>query len=242
MNIEGKNAVIEALKNDVKLDRIFLAKDNRDAASKKIIAMAKDRGCLIKYSDKAGLDRLSESSNHQGVIAQTSEYEYADIYKVLTELETVNKKGFLLILDEIEDPHNLGALIRSAEGAGVDAVIIPKRRSAAVNATVTKTSAGAVSHMKVARITNLSQMIEELKQRNYWIYGLDMDGNSYFKTELSGNIALIVGNEGRGLSRLVKEKCDFIVSIPMMGRIQSLNASVAGSIVLFEASKQRSLP
>lgn len=239
MNIEGKNAVMEALKNKEKLDKLFVVKDSRDAGLKKIIAMAKEGDCVIKYTDKSKLDQLSESSNHQGVIAQTAEYEYADLNEVLDDLQRRDQKGFLLILDEIEDPHNLGALIRSAEGAGASAVIIPKRRSATVNATVGKTSAGAVSHMKIARVTNLAQTMDELKKRNYWIYGLDMDGASYFETELSGNIALVVGNEGRGLGRLVKEKCDFIVSIPMMGKIQSLNASVAGSIVLFEACKQR---
>ncbi|MDO4793708.1 MAG: 23S rRNA (guanosine(2251)-2'-O)-methyltransferase RlmB, partial [Filifactor alocis] len=145
----------------------------------------------------------------------------------------------LLILDEMEDPHNLGALIRSAECAGADAVIIPKRRAATVNTTVVKTSAGAVNYMKVARVTNLAQTMEELKKRNYWIYGLDMEGEVYHQVQMSGNIALVVGNEGRGLGRLVREKCDFILSIPMRGEINSLNASVAGSIVMFEASKQR---
>lgn len=239
MNIEGKNAVLEALKNKVGIDTLFVWKDSKDAGIKKLIAMAKDTDCVIKYVDKQSLDRLSELKNHQGVIAQSAEYGYADLQQVLSEIEKSGKPGMLLILDEIEDPHNLGALIHSAECAGADAVIIPKRRAAAVNTTVVKTSAGAVNYMKVARVTNLAQTMEELKKHNYWIYGLDMEGQVYHQVQMSGNIALVVGNEGRGLGRLVKEKCDFILSIPMKGEINSLNASVAGSVVMFEASKQR---
>lgn len=241
MNIEGKNAVLEALKNKVGIDTLFVWKDSRDGGIKKLIAMAKDTDCVIKYVDKASLDRLSELKKHQGVIAQTAEYAYSDLNGILSDLEERGKPGMLLILDEIEDPHNLGALIRSAECSGVDAVIIPKRRAAVVNATVVKTSAGAVNYMKVARITNLAQTIEELKKRNYWIYGLDMEGEVYHQARMGGNVAIVVGNEGRGLGRLVKEKCDFIISIPMKGKINSLNASVAGSLVMFEVSKQREL-
>ncbi len=239
MQIEGRNAVLEALKNDVSLDIAYIAKDSREGSIRKAISLLKEKKVIVKYTDKAKLEQMTQTGNHQGIIALTADYQYAELSEVLREIEGKEKNGMLLLLDEIEDPHNLGALIRSAEGAGADAVIIPKRRAAMVNATVEKTSAGAVSHMKVVRVSNLVQTMEDLKKRNYWIYGLEMNGQPYDEAQLKGNIVIVVGNEGRGMGRLVTETCDFLLSIPMRGKIQSLNASVAGSIVLFEAAKQR---
>ncbi len=239
MQIEGRNAVLEALKNDVSLDIAYIAKDSREGSIRKAISLLKEKKVIVKYTDKAKLEQMTQTGNHQGIIALTADYQYAELSEVLREIEEKEKNGMLLLLDEIEDPHNLGALIRSAEGAGADAVIIPKRRAAMVNATVEKTSAGAVSHMKVVRVSNLVQTMEDLKKRNYWIYGLEMNGQPYDEAQLKGNIVIVVGNEGRGMGRLVTETCDFLLSIPMRGKIQSLNASVAGSIVLFEAAKQR---
>ncbi len=239
MQIEGRNAVLEALKNDVSLDIAYIAKDSREGSIRKAISLLKEKKVIVKYMDKVKLEQMTQTGNHQGIIALTADYQYAELSEVLREIEEKEKNGMLLLLDEIEDPHNLGALIRSAEGAGADAVIIPKRRAAMVNATVEKTSAGAVSHMKVVRVSNLVQTMEDLKKRNYWIYGLEMNGQPYDEAQLKGNIVIVVGNEGRGMGRLVTETCDFLLSIPMRGKIQSLNASVAGSIVLFEAAKQR---
>lgn len=237
MQIEGRNAVLEALKKKREIDRLLVKKGEIEGSLQKIIAMAKDQKILVKTVDKKKLDELSEEKNHQGVIAFVSNYKYYELEEVLEDFK--EGQGFFLILDEIEDPHNLGAILRSAEGAGVDAVIIPKRRSAQVNATVEKTSAGASSFVKVARVSNLAQAIEKIKERNIWVYSLDMDGETYYETDLRGNIALVVGNEGRGISRLIKEKSDHIISIPMKGEINSLNASVATSVIMFEANRQR---
>lgn len=239
MQIEGRNAVLEALKKEIPLDVIYVSKDSKEGSIRKIISMAKEKKIILKQTDRMKLEQMTETGAHQGVIALTMDYAYSTVEEILASVKMQNKTGFLLILDEIEDPHNLGALIRSAEGAGVDGVILPKRRSATVNATVEKTSAGAVSYMKVARVRNISQTIELLKKENYWVYGLDMDGTEYTQNDWSGNIAIVVGNEGKGMGRLVRQHCDKILSIPMKGQIQSLNASVAGSVILFEASKQR---
>ncbi len=239
MQIEGRNAVLEALKNNREIDTILVKKGESEGSIQKIIAMAKERKIIVKTVDKKKLDDLSEDKNHQGIIAFVSQYKYYELEEVLEGFK--EGQGFFLVLDEIEDPHNLGAIIRSAEGSGVDAIIIPKRRSAQVNATVEKTSAGATSLMKIVRVSNLVQAIEKLKQKNVWVYSLDMAGESCYKTDLRGNIALVVGNEGKGISRLIKEKSDHIISIPMKGQIQSLNASVATAVIMFEANRQRGL-
>lgn len=239
MQIEGRNAVLEALKNNREIDSILIKKGEIEGSLQKIISIAKERKIIIKTVDRKKLDELSEEKNHQGVIAFVTDYKYYDLDEVLEGFEP--GKGFFLILDEIEDPHNLGAIIRSAEGAGVDAIIIPKRRAAMVNATVEKTSAGATSFMKIVRVSNLSQAIEKLQQKNIWVYSLDMAGENYYESNLKGNIALVIGNEGKGISRLLKEKSDHIISIPMKGQIGSLNASVATAVVLFEANRQRGL-
>ena len=237
MQIEGRNAVLEALKNGREIDYIYIKKGENEGSINKIIGKAKDMKIMIKVVDKNKLDEMSESKNHQGIIAIANEYRYFELEEILEQ--TREKAGFFLILDEIEDPHNLGAIIRSAEASGVDAIIIPKRRACQVNATVEKTAAGATSHIKIVRVTNLAQTIEKLKESGIWIYSVDMDGADYTKTDLKGKIALVIGNEGKGISRLVKEKSDFTVSIPMKGHINSLNASVAASILMFEAVRQR---
>lgn len=237
MQIEGRNAVLEALKNGREIDYIYVKKGENEGSINKIIGKAKDMKIMIKVVDKNKLDEMSESKNHQGIIAVANEYRYFELEEILEQ--TREKAGFFLILDEIEDPHNLGAIIRSAEASGVDAIIIPKRRACQVNATVEKTAAGATSHIKIVRVTNLAQTIEKLKESGIWIYSVDMDGADYTKTDLKGKIALVIGNEGKGISRLVKEKSDFTVSIPMKGHINSLNASVAASILMFEAVRQR---
>ena len=237
MQIEGRNAVLEALKNRREIDYIYIKKGENEGSINKIIGKAKDMKIMIKVVDKNKLDEMSESKNHQGIIAVANEYRYFELEEILEQ--TREKAGFFLILDEIEDPHNLGAIIRSAEASGVDAIIIPKRRACQVNATVEKTAAGATSHIKIVRVTNLAQTIEKLKESGIWIYSVDMDGADYTKTDLKGKIALVIGNEGKGISRLVKEKSDFTVSIPMKGHINSLNASVAASILMFEAVRQR---
>lgn len=237
MYIEGRNAVMEALKNDREIDYIYLKKGEMEGSINKIIGKAKDKKILIKIVDKNKLDEMSESKNHQGIIAVANEYKYCDIEDILEQ--TREKQGFFLILDEIEDPHNLGAIVRSAEASGVDAIIIPKRRACQVTATVEKTSAGATSHMKIARVTNLVQTIEKMKEQGIWIYSVDMAGSDYTRTDLKGKVALVIGNEGKGISRLIKEKSDFTISIPMKGSINSLNASVAASVIMFEAVRQR---
>ena len=237
MQIEGRNAVLEALKNGREIDYIYIKKGENEGSINKIIGKAKDMKIMIKVVDKNKLDEMSESKNHQGIIAVANEYRYFELEEILEQ--TREKAGFFLILDEIEDPHNLGAIIRSAEASGVDTIIIPKRRACQVNATVEKTAAGATSHIKIVRVTNLAQTIEKLKESGIWIYSVDMDGADYTKTDLKGKIALVIGNEGKGISRLVKEKSDFTVSIPMKGHINSLNASVAASILMFEAVRQR---
>lgn len=238
MQLEGRNAVLEALKNNRELELLYVKKGELDGSLSKIIAKAKKARVMIKTVDKAKLDEMSKTKNHQGIIALTSEYRYFELEEVL---DFEPGTGFFIILDELEDPHNLGAIARTAEAAGVTAIIIPKRRSAAVNATVEKTSAGATSHVRIVRVSNLVQAIEKLKQNNVWIYSLDMDGQSYHQTDLKGNIALVVGNEGKGISRLVKEKSDFVVKIPMRGKLESLNASVAASILMYESVRQRGL-
>jgi len=237
MQIEGRNAVLEALKNGREIDYIYIKKGDNEGSINKIIGKANDMKVMIKVVDKNKLDEMSESKNHQGVIAVANEYKYFDLEDMIEQ--TSEKESFFLILDEIEDPHNFGAMIRSAEASGVDAIIIPKRRACQVNATVEKTAAGATSHVKIVRVTNLVQAIEKLKASGVWVYSVDMDGAEYTKTDFKGNIALVIGNEGKGISRLIKEKSDFTVSIPMKGHINSLNASVAASILMFEAVRQR---
>lgn len=239
-NIFGRNPVLEILNSDKEVEKLYILKGDLKGSIKKIIGKAKDQGIIIQEVDKNKLESLSDGNIHQGVVAVVTEYEYVEIEDMI---ELANKKGedpFLVILDEIEDPHNLGSIIRTAECAGVHGIIIPKRRSASVNNTVYKSSAGAAEHMLVSKVTNISNTIESLKEKGLWIYGADMDGVDYhFNTQLKGSIALVIGNEGKGLSRLVKEKCDVLVRIPMNGKISSLNASNAASILMYEVVRQR---
>ncbi len=230
---------MELLKSDKQVDKLYVLKGELKGSINKIMGKAKDMGIVIQQVDKNKLDSMAEGNAHQGVVALVTGYEYSEVADMLQLAKTRNESPFILILDGIEDTHNLGAIIRTAECAGVHGVVIPKRRAAMVNQTVYKSSAGAVEHMKVAQVGNITQTIEDLKKEGLWIYGADMDGEKeYFRTDLKGAIALVIGNEGKGLSRLVKEKCDVLVSIPMTGKVGSLNASNAASILIYEVVRQ----
>ncbi len=236
MIITGKNAVLEALKSDMTVDTVYVS-PGKDLGA--LIKLAKEKGAVIKDVDAAKLAQIAGGKHAQGVAAQISSTAYCTVEDIL---EISKKKGtspFIIICDEIEDPHNLGAIIRTAESAGADGIIIPKRRSASLNLTVHKTSAGAASHLPVARVANLPSAIENLKKNGVWVYGADMDGSLCYDTDLKGAVALVIGSEGFGMGRLVKEKCDGIVSIPMNGKINSLNASVAAGVLIYETVRQR---
>jgi len=230
---------MELLKSDKQVDKLYVLKGELKGSINKIMGKAKDMGIVIQQVDKNKLDSMAEGNAHQGVVALVTGYEYSEVADMLQLAKTRNESPFILVLDGIEDTHNLGAIIRTAECAGVHGVVIPKRRAAMVNQTVYKSSAGAVEHMKVAQVGNITQTIEDLKKEGLWIYGADMDGEKeYFRTDLKGAIALVIGNEGKGLSRLVKEKCDVLVNIPMTGKVGSLNASNAASILIYEVVRQ----
>lgn len=235
--IYGRNPILEALDNDVKLESLMI-QNGLEGSVKKITGKARDKGIRIKYAGKKDLDRITDG-NHQGVIAFMETYRYADVDKIFARAQAMDEKPFIVILDGIEDPHNLGAIVRTAEAAGAHGIIIPVNRSASVNETVVKTSTGAVFHLPIAQVTNIAKTIDILKEKGLWIYGLDMDGTNYYKEDLSGAAAIVVGSEGKGLGRLVKEKCDVILSIPMNGRVNSLNASNAAAVVIYEVRKQR---
>ncbi len=238
--IEGRNPVIEALKSGREIEKIIIANGTKEGSINKIVAMARDKNIIIQNVDRSKLDSMSDTKAHQGVIAIAAMYTYKTVEDILQLAKDRNEAPFIIILDEIEDPHNLGAIIRTAECAGAHGVIIPKRRSVGLTAVVAKTSAGAVEYLPVAKVTNISATIEQLKKENIWIYGADMDGeNYYYENDLRGAIALVIGNEGKGMSRIVKEKCDFLVKIPMKGKVSSLNASVATSILTYDVLRQR---
>ncbi|MBQ9015711.1 MAG: 23S rRNA (guanosine(2251)-2'-O)-methyltransferase RlmB [Firmicutes bacterium] len=241
--IIGRNAVMEALRTGRQIEKLTVLRQKPGAKAegslKKILAKAKDQHIPVDYADRAGLDRMAGGGVHQGVIAAVSDYEYRTVEDLLQTAEQRGEAPFLIILDGLEDPHNLGAIMRTAECAGAHGIIIPERRSVTVNATVMKTSAGAAEHIGCARVTNIARAIGQLQERGVWIYGCDMDGTSCYQTDLTGPAAIVIGNEGIGISRLVREKCDFIISIPMKGRINSLNASNAAAIVTYEALRQR---
>lgn len=236
-NIIGRNPVIEALKSETPLDTIYISGNGGSLGL--IRRLAKEKGIVVKDVQEKKLTQLSDGASHQGVVATGSCAEYVTVEEILEVSEKKGTKPFIVICDEIEDPHNLGAIIRTAETAGVDGVIIPKRRSASLNATVAKTSAGAVSHIPVARVSNLSACIDTLKKNGVWIYGTDATGNDCYSTDFTGSMALVIGSEGFGISRLIREKCDFMVRLPMYGKINSLNASVAGGIFMYEVIRQR---
>jgi 23S rRNA (guanosine2251-2'-O)-methyltransferase len=229
MLVFGKNVVLEILKKDKKIQKAYVYKHFND---EEILSALQNKNIHIDYLEKHQLDNLA-NGNHQGIIVSIPDFKYGNIDEIRSD------NGFIVILDHIEDPHNFGAIIRTAEAAGVDAIIIPKDRSVDVNSTVMKTSAGALENMKVVQVTNLTNTIKELKQKGYWFVATDMEGTDYDKVDYKGNIAIVIGNEGSGISRLVKENCDFVATIPMTGSINSLNASVAAGIILFEALKQR---
>ena len=237
--IFGRNSVAEAIKSGRPLDSVMVARGDRSGSIPKIVADAKKAGIVIKEVDPKKLDFVCGHNNHQGIAAFGAVKEYSSVEDIFATAEERNEPPFIIICDEIEDPHNLGAIIRTAEAAGAHGVIIPKRRSASLSFTVAKTSAGAVEFMHVARVTNIPQIIDELKKRGVWVYCADMDGEPFYKSNLKGAIALVIGSEGNGVGRLVKEKCDVTLSMPMKGKINSLNASVAAGILMYEVSRQR---
>lgn len=238
--VEGRNSVLELLDSGKDINKIFIAKGERHGSINKIIAIAKERGVVTVEVDKRKLDELSASRNHQGVIATVPPFEYCEVEDILEEAKKREEVPFIIILDGIEDPHNLGSIIRTAETAGVHGIIIPKRRAASVNSIVNKVSAGAVEHMKIARVNNINETIKYLKENDIWVCGTDMDTNTvYYEQDMTMPIALVIGSEGFGMSRLVKENCDFLVKIPMKGKITSLNASVSAGIVIYEIVKQK---
>ena len=238
--IAGRNPVSEALRSGRPIDKILVARGEKSGAVVGILAKARDRQIPVKEVDRTKLDFLSGIAPHQGIIALAAAKEYCTLDDILAYAEEQNEPPFLVILDELEDPHNLGAIIRTAECTGVHGVIVPKRRSASLSYTVGKASAGAVEYMRVARVTNIAKTIDELKARGVWVYGADMNGTDYLDCDLSGACAIVIGNEGKGISRLVREKCDVIVSLPMKGHINSLNASVAAGVLMYHALKGRS--
>ena len=238
--IEGRNAVIEALRAGRTIDKIFIQKGETDKTLGHIASKARDAGIVVADADKRKLDSMSLTHSHQGVIALAAVREYCTIADILAIAEERGEAPFVIVCDEISDPHNLGAIIRTAESAGVHGIVIPKRRSAGVTSIVDKTSAGAVEHMAVARVANLSSAIKELKAAGLWIYGTAAEGSSsLWKTDLKGPICVVIGSEGDGLGRLVTENCDFLVSIPMRGQVSSLNASAAAAILIYEVLRQR---
>lgn len=237
--IEGRNAVIEAFRSQKTIDKVFILDGCQDGPVRTIVREAKKAGSLIQYVTKERLDNMSQTGKHQGVIAYAAAYEYAQVEDILKVARDKNEPPFIFLLDEIEDPHNLGAIIRTANLCGAHGVIIPKRRAAGLTATVLKTSAGALNYTPVAKVTNIAATIENLKKEGIWFVCGDMGGEVMYDLNLTGAIGLVIGNEGNGVSRLVREKCDMAASIPMKGDIDSLNASVAAGVLAFEIVRQR---
>ena len=238
--IEGRNSVLELLESGKDINKIYVTRGEKHGSINKILGIAKERKIIVVEKDKKQMDEMSQEENYQGVIAIVPPFEYVEISDILNEAKEKNEDPFVLILDGIEDPHNLGSIIRTAETAGVHGIIIPKRRAASVNSTVNKTSVGAVEHMKIARVTNISDSIEELKKAGLWICGTDISAEKYYyNQDLTGPLGIVIGNEGKGISEKVKKNCDFNVKIPMRGKITSLNASVSTGIIVYEAVKQR---
>ncbi len=238
--IEGRNAVLELLNSDRDINKIYVQNGEKHGSINKIIAIAKENKVVITEVEKSKLDFMSKTQNHQGVIAVVPPFNYCEVEDILNYAKSKNEDAFVLILDGIEDPHNLGSIIRTAETAGVHGIIIPKRRSVTVNSTVAKVSAGAVEHMKISRVNNITETIKKLKDNGLWIIGTDGEAKTfYYNQDFKGDIAIIIGSEGFGMSRLVKENADMLVKIPMKGKVTSLNASVSAGIVIYEAVKQR---
>jgi len=237
--IEGRNAVMEAYRSGKTIDKLFVLDGCKDGPILSIVREAKKNDTLIQYVKKERLDQMSDTGKHQGVIAYAAAYEYAEIDDMLALAAEKGEPPFLILLDSIEDPHNLGAIIRTANQAGAHGVIIPKRRAVGLTATVARTSAGALNYTPVAKVTNLAQTIEELKEKGLWFVCADMDGEVMYRCNLTGPIGLVMGSEGEGVSRLVKEKCDFVAKVPMFGQIDSLNVSVATGVLAYEIVRQR---
>ncbi|MBQ3181248.1 MAG: 23S rRNA (guanosine(2251)-2'-O)-methyltransferase RlmB [Clostridia bacterium] len=237
--IEGRNPVFEALVGDLPIEKIYISETAHGSQISKIINEAKRRGIQFKSVSADRLDEISETQNNQGVVAVVSTVSYCSVDDIFAFADEKCEKPFIIICDEITDPHNLGAIIRTANAVGAHGVIIPKNRAVGVNAVVYKTSAGAAAHMRIAKVGNLSQTINELKSRGVWITGADMTGNVMYDEDLKGSIAVVVGSEGKGISKKIKENCDFLVKVPMVGQINSLNASVAASVIMYEVLRQR---
>ena len=237
--IEGRNAVLEALRAGKTIDKLYVLDGCPDGPVRTIIREAKKGDTIINYVKKERLDQLSETGHHQGVIAMAASYEYATVEDILEKAKEKGEAPFIFVLDNIEDPHNLGAMIRTANLAGAHGVIIPKRRAVGLTSTVARTSAGAINYTPVAKVTNLKQTMEQRKKEGMWFVCADMDGTPYYQMDLKGPMGLVIGNEGEGVSRLIKETCDFVASIPMKGDIDSLNASVAAGVLAFEIARQR---
>lgn len=239
LTIEGRNAVLEAFRSGKTVDKVFILDGCHDGPINTIAREARKHDAIINYVSKERLEQMSQTGAHQGVVAYCAAYEYAEVSDILAAAREKEEDPFIFILDNIEDPHNLGAIIRTANLCGAHGVIIPKRRAVGLTATVAKTSAGAINYTPVAKVTNISNTIDELKKEGLWFVCADMDGDVMYRTNLKGPIGLVIGNEGDGVSRLVKEKCDFVASIPMKGDIDSLNASVAAGVMAFEIVRQR---
>jgi 23S rRNA (guanosine2251-2'-O)-methyltransferase len=239
LTIEGRNAVLEAFRAGKTIDKLFILDGCQDGPIKSILRESKKGDTIINYVKKERLDQLSETGKHQGVIAYAAAYEYAEVEDILNAAKEKGEPPFIIILDGIEDPHNLGAIIRTANQAGAHGIIIPKRRAVGLTATVAKTSAGAINYTPVAKVTNLTATIEELKEQGLWFVCADMEGEVMYKQNLKGPIGLVIGSEGEGVGRLLKEKCDYLAKIPMFGNIDSLNASVAMGILSYEIVRQR---
>lgn len=238
--VEGRNSVLELLESGKDINKIFITRGEKHGSINKIIAIAKERKVMLVEKDRRQMEQMAQTENYQGVIAVVPPFEYCEIEDILEEASKKQEEPFILILDGIEDPHNLGSIIRTAETAGIHGVIIPKRRAASVNSTVNKVSCGAVEHMKIARVTNISDAIQKLKEAGLWICGTDVNTDKYYyNQDLTGAIGIVIGNEGSGMSEKVKKNCDFLVKIPMKGKVESLNASVSTGIIVYEAVKQK---
>ncbi|WP_445667347.1 23S rRNA (guanosine(2251)-2'-O)-methyltransferase RlmB [Paenibacillus sp. FSL H8-0034] len=238
--IAGKHSVLEALRSGRTINKIWVAEGAQKQLTQPIVTEAKQKGIIVQFVDKRKLDQMVDEVPHQGVVAQVAAYAYVEIEDILEYAKSRNEEPFILILDEIEDPHNLGSILRSADCTGVHGVIIPKRRAVGLTAAVSKTSAGAVEYVRVARVTNLAQTIEQLKERGVWVAGTDVAANQpIYQTNLTIPLAIVIGNENKGVGRLIKEKCDFLLKLPMFGHVNSLNASVAASVFMYEVVRQR---
>jgi len=237
--LEGRNPIREALKSGRSIERILVARGELEGSVRQVLAMARERKIVIQEVERSHLDELAQSGAHQGIIAIVSPYRYVEVEDILRSAREKEEDPFVIILDEITDPHNLGSVIRTAECCGAHGVIIPKRRAVGLTPAVAKSSSGAVEYVPVAKVTNIAVVIEQLKKEGLWIAGADMGGGTYFNQDLKGPLALVIGSEGTGIGRLIKEKCDFLVSIPLKGRIESLNASVAAAILMYEVVRQR---